>query len=202
MTSKDKAEETLINADNTILVTSMSTTRSSLKEGYNVLPDANETINVTDLSDTQMEESKLLNKGIVDVPDDSIYDDPIFNDPTQRLTPINYKKSFNLPIILVNLGKKRLSILKPSAIQQIDNCAISNDQKLNDHNILAINILTTIFEKLYFVKGFFDFLRGYDSKRLINNIYSHHKAKVINKTLKNNNAKDNAEEDKIQNKML
>ena len=112
MTSKDKAEETLINADNTILVTSMSTTRSSLKEGYNVLPDANETINVTDLSDAQMEESKLLNK------------------------------------------------------------------------------------------GFFDFLRSYDSKRLINNIYSHHKAKVINKTLKNNNAKDNAEEDKIQNKML
>ena len=46
-----------------------------MKEGYNVLPDANETINVTDLSDTQMEESKLLNKGIVDVPDDSIYDE-------------------------------------------------------------------------------------------------------------------------------
>ena len=55
---------------------------------------------------------------------------------------------------------------------------------------------------LYLVKGFFDFLRVLDSKRLTTNNYSHHKAKVINKTLKNNNAKDNAEEDKIQNKML
>ena len=115
--SKDKAEETFINADNTILVTSMSTTGSSMKEGYNMLPDANETINVTNSSDAQMEESKLLNEGGDDVPDNSIYDDPIFTDPSQRLTLLKYRNS-NLPNINLNLGKKRLSILKTSAIHK------------------------------------------------------------------------------------
>ena len=70
-------------SDNTILVTSMSTTSSSLEDAYNVLPPAsNVTIDVNDSSDAQMEESKLLND---EVPDNSIYDDPIFKDPATRL---------------------------------------------------------------------------------------------------------------------
>ena len=74
--SKDRAEGLNPDeSDNTILVTSMSTASSSLKDAYNVLPPASgETINVTDSSDAQMEESKLLND---EVPDDSIYDNPI-----------------------------------------------------------------------------------------------------------------------------
>ena len=166
-----------------------------------MLPDANETINVTDSSDAQMEESKLLNEGGDDVPDNSIYDDPIFTDPSQRLTLLKYRNS-KLPNINLNLGKKRLSILKHSAIHRIDNRAISNDQKLNDPSILAIKILTTIFENLYFIMGFFDFLRVNDSKRLTTNYYSHYKAKVNNKALEIKDAKNNTEEDKIQDKKM
>ena len=90
-----------------------------------------------------MEESKLLKEGGEDV-SDSIFNDPIFKDPSQRLI-IPKHNNLNLPNIHTNLGKKRLSILKTSAIQRKDNRAISNDQKLNDPRILAINILTTIF---------------------------------------------------------
>ena len=89
-------EETLICADNMILVTSMSSTGSSLKDGYNVLPDADETINVTDSSDTPMEESKLLREG-EDVSDD-IFNDPIFKDPSQRL--IIPKNNLNLSYLI------------------------------------------------------------------------------------------------------
>ena len=79
-----------------ILVTSMSSTGSSLKDGYNVLPDADETINVTDSSDTPMEESKLLREG-EDVSDD-IFNDPIFKDPSQRL--IIPKNNLNLSYLI------------------------------------------------------------------------------------------------------
>ena len=90
-----------------------------------------------------MEESKLLKEGGEDV-SDSIFNNPILKDPSQRLI-IPKHNNLNLPNIHTNLGKKRLSILKTSAIQRKDNHAISNGQKLNDPRILAINILTTIF---------------------------------------------------------
>ena len=64
----------------------MSSTGSSLKDGYNVLPEANETITVTDLSDAAMGESKPEDE--VEASDD-IFDDPIFKDPAERLETIN-----------------------------------------------------------------------------------------------------------------
>ena len=87
-----------------------------MKEGYNVLPDTDETINVTDSSEAPMEESKLLKEGGEDV-SDSIFNDPIFKDPSQRLI-IPKHNNLNLPNIHTNLGKKRLSILKTSAIHK------------------------------------------------------------------------------------
>ena len=47
------------------------------------------------------------------------------------------------------------------------------------------------------IKGFFDFLRVTDSKRLTTNIYSHNKAKVNNKTPEATHAENYTEENKI-----
>ena len=135
-------------ADNTILVTSMSSTGSSLKDGYNVLPNTNKTITITDSSDALMEESKPNEEG-EDVSDD-ISEDPIFKVPAQRLTIKQYT-NLNLPNKYNILGKKRLSTLETSAIQQKNIRAISNDQKLNDPSILAINILTMTPGKINFI---------------------------------------------------
>ena len=89
--TKTKADNAIICSDNTILVTSMSSTGSSLKDGYNVLPENNETITVTDSSDAPMEESKPDDEE--EEASDDIFDDPIFKDPAQRLEII--KKNIN-----------------------------------------------------------------------------------------------------------
>ena len=65
--------------------------------------------------------------------------------------------------------------------------------------VCIININLAIF---HFIKGFFDFLRVNDSKRLITSNYSHHKAKVNNKAPETKHAKNNTEEDEIKDKKM
>ena len=53
-----------------------------------------------------------------------------------------------------------------------------------------------------FISLWGSFLRVNDSKRLTTNYYSHYKAKVNNKALEIKDAKNNTEEDKIQDKKM
>ena len=55
---------------------------------------------------------------------------------------------------------------------------------------------------LAFIKGFFDFLRVTDSKRLTTNNYSHHKAKVNNEAPETEHAENNTKENKIKDKKM
>ena len=85
-----------------------------MKDGYNVLSEANETITVTDLSDTAMGESKPENETEAS---DDIFDDPIFKDPAERLETINNNQT--LPNKNITSGEKRLSNLTSSEFNEI-----------------------------------------------------------------------------------
>ena len=68
---------------------------------------------------------------------------------------------------------------------------------------LPLGILRNLTPRnINLVKGFFDFLRVSDSKRLTTNIYSHNKAKVNNETPEATHAENNTEENQIKDKKM
>ena len=198
-----------VHSDSTILVSSLSSSGSSLKDAYNVLPDTDETINVTDSSDNAAKEAK---------PEalDDILNDSIFN-PVERLETNTNKHT--LPNKNIFIGKRRLCNLKISAIHRDKHCAI-----ISNRYSLAINNFNTESSKIVFnpnLKGcknikdiiqylrylsliirFFDFLRVQDSMRLTQINYSHNKAKVFNSDSEAVPATNNDEENKSKNKEM
>ena len=55
-----------------------------------------------------------------------------------------------------------------------------------------------MLDKFNLIKGFFDFIRVINSKRLKQLNYSHSKTKIINEETKNETIEDNTEENKIK----
>ena len=67
------------------------------------------------------------------------------------------------------------------------------NQSMEKRNTLAIYL---------FIKGFFDFLRANDSKRLTTYNYSHNEAKVDNEAPETKDAENNTKEDKIKDEKM
>ena len=109
-----------------------------MKDAYNVLPDADETINVTDSSDNAAREAK---------PEalDDILNDSIFN-PIERLEKIN--NNHILPNKHNFIGKRRLCNPKISASYRDKHCAINSN-----HYSHAINNFNTELNKFIFYKS-------------------------------------------------
>ena len=184
-----------------------------MKDAYNVLPDADETINVTDSSDNAAREAR---------PEalDDILNDSIFN-PIERLEKINNKHI--LPNKYNFIGKRRLCNPKTSASHRDKHCAI-NCAIDSNHYSLAINnfytepnkfilnkkskvnnilkILIQYPRYLLLIRRFFDFLRVQVYMRLITTNYSHNKAKVLNSNTKKVPAANNAKENESKNKKM